>query len=213
MRFSYIPVSRGRNNCRGYSFHKIDDDTAMRLTGTKWQESPKGYAARTVNGHSELLHRYVMSAQPGQIVHHQNGDIQDSRRENLITCKNSFEHKQQHAPRGYYWNKQDKCWQASIRVDSKTIPLGRFRTEVEARAAYEHAAKARQTGTKIQAIRADPCCGEKNSNAKLTQKDVRWIRWAYTDGRYSQTCLAALFGIHYSTIGDIVCKKTWIHIK
>ena len=56
--------------------------------------------------------------------------------------------------------------------------------------------------------------GEKNTEAKLTEVDVRSIRKRYKRQSADQNIftLANEFSVHYSTISSIVCRKTWRHI-
>ena len=42
-------------------------------------------------------------------------------------------------PKGYYWNKKKQKWQAQIMVNSKSVHLGLFNTEQEAKQAYLNA--------------------------------------------------------------------------
>jgi len=53
------------------------------------------------------------------------------------------------------------------------------------------------------------CEGEKNSQAKLTAKQVLEIRAAYGRGGISQAKLATQYGVARNTISCIVCKKRW----
>jgi len=55
--------------------------------------------------------------------------------------------------------------------------------------------------------------GEKHPRAKLTKKDVMWIRNKYYGGTYSQRKLAKMFGIGKTTVAHIVNKDSWKHIK
>jgi hypothetical protein len=40
--------------------------------------------------------------------------------------------------KGVYWKKQDKIWEAKIKIDRKDIYLGRYKTEIEAGASYNN---------------------------------------------------------------------------
>ena len=69
-------------------------------------------------------------------IDHINGIKIDNRVDNLrITTNQGNQHNQTRA-KGYYWNKQDKKYQASIRVNYKKMFLGNYDTEEEARQAY-----------------------------------------------------------------------------
>jgi hypothetical protein len=53
--------------------------------------------------------------------------------------------------------------------------------------------------------------GERNSNAKLTEKDVRVIRALCRAGRTQQS-VAAQYGLTQSAVGYIVRRKLWAHV-
>ncbi len=44
------------------------------------------------SSHGELMHRLIMGAERGQVVHHRNGDRLDNRRENLEVLAGTGEH-------------------------------------------------------------------------------------------------------------------------
>lgn len=50
--------------------------------------------------------------------------------------------------------------------------------------------------------------GEKHSNAKLTEEDVRWIRQL----SISERKLAKIFNVGYAAIHKIKARQTWAHI-
>lgn len=54
--------------------------------------------------------------------------------------------------------------------------------------------------------------GEKNGQAKLMEADVVEIRRAYLGLRGEQAELGRRFGVHASTIRDIVSRRTWPHL-
>jgi hypothetical protein len=64
----------------------IVDDDRTDVFQWRWQRSA-GYASRTFKKDGKrgcvYLHRYIVGAQPGQIVDHINGNILDNRSENL----------------------------------------------------------------------------------------------------------------------------------
>lgn len=55
--------------------------------------------------------------------------------------------------------------------------------------------------------------GARNSNARLTAKQVQSIRKMYNSGRYTQQRLAKRFGVAQATICYAVRGKTWKHLK
>ena len=54
--------------------------------------------------------------------------------------------------------------------------------------------------------------GEKNPNAKLSERDVIEIRRLYSTGHYSQEKIGAMFGVKQITVSLIVRGKCWRHI-
>ena len=54
--------------------------------------------------------------------------------------------------------------------------------------------------------------GVKNSQAKLTENEVREIRALYALGSHSQRDLAKIYGIDQTTIGDVVNRLYWQHV-
>lgn len=55
--------------------------------------------------------------------------------------------------------------------------------------------------------------GSLNPKVRLTETEVKKIRNMYANGGISQQKLADLFGVHRSTIADIVNNRTWQHVK
>jgi len=54
--------------------------------------------------------------------------------------------------------------------------------------------------------------GEQHNTAKLTARQVKWIRKVYSNGKYSQSELARKFDMDTTSIWAIVHRKTWSHI-
>ena len=54
--------------------------------------------------------------------------------------------------------------------------------------------------------------GEKNPNAKLTEKKVRFIRRQYHNYKAKPAALARAFETSPSNISNIVARRTWKHI-
>ena len=53
--------------------------------------------------------------------------------------------------------------------------------------------------------------GERHGRAKITDKDVRTIRASYP--AMSQTAIAAAYGLHQTTVSDIIHGILWPHVK
>ena len=54
--------------------------------------------------------------------------------------------------------------------------------------------------------------GELHSRSKLTEKQVLYIRQAYSSGEMSQRKMAKLFNVNRKVIFDIIRRKIWKHI-
>jgi predicted XRE-type DNA-binding protein len=54
--------------------------------------------------------------------------------------------------------------------------------------------------------------GEMNGRAKLRTTDIVAIRKMYEQGPYSQSELAAMFGVNQPTISAIVVGRLWRHV-
>ncbi len=97
------------------------------------------------------LHRLIMGVidDLSVIVDHKNGNALDNRKCNLrVTSqsnnnKNAKKRKSARTSKfkGVHLHAASKKWKAQIQIDRKKISLGTFRTELEAAAAYNNAAK------------------------------------------------------------------------
>jgi hypothetical protein len=117
----------------------------------KWRSVKRGrcfqktYVETTIDGKNVHLHRFLMGAQPGQVVDHINGDGLDNRRSNLRVCsqrENSRNRRGWGRPlKGAAIRKDTGRWRARIMVDGQEISLGCYGTEREALATYDIAAR------------------------------------------------------------------------
>jgi hypothetical protein len=69
-------------------------------------------------------------------IDHINGVRDDNRIDNLRAVTNQQNCFNKKETKGYYWNKSRNKWKSEIKLDGKSIYLGRFDTEEEARQAY-----------------------------------------------------------------------------
>jgi len=54
--------------------------------------------------------------------------------------------------------------------------------------------------------------GTRNSNARLTERDVRQIRRLYAAGKYDGVQLAKRYGVRHPTIYSILNRRLWPHV-
>ena len=128
----------------------VDGATEARLSRWVWHLSTNGYAIRWTSRRSGrrrvvMMHREVLAlpdeAYLDRETDHVNRNKLDNRRMNLRLVTHQ-ENQQNHSPagragstsrfRGVYWDANDRCWRAQIRVRGRKISLGSFADEVEA---------------------------------------------------------------------------------
>lgn len=144
-----IPLTQGK-------YAIIDDEDYEYLSQFKWRVNAYGYAIReqylgVENGKRKriniFMHRLIVETPEGKETDHINGERNDNRRCNLRVCtryENQRNTKKQpnctSKYKGVSLHKRDKIWQAQIRTDGKVKYLGSFRSEDDARNAYDEAA-------------------------------------------------------------------------
>lgn len=125
-------------------FAIVDEADYPALSPYTWGSDGNGYPLATVAGRQVFMHRFLMSAPKGSRVDHINGNPRDNRRANLRFCTatgNSRNQRKTHGRsvfKGVYRSRN--MWAASIKVEDRTIHLGRFDDEAAAALAYDEAA-------------------------------------------------------------------------
>lgn len=142
---AYVPLTKGK-------FAVIDAADIDLVKDKNWSyvSGPQGngYAKAAINRSGFLpLHRRIMTAPPGYVVDHINGDGLDNRRVNLriaTTAQNAMNKRGRvtgsSVYKGVTFDKKTGKWQAAIRFNGKEVYLGQFATDAEAHLAYSEAA-------------------------------------------------------------------------
>lgn len=143
-----IELTRGQ-------FALVDDEDFEELNQYYWQAQPTrtktGYYAVRNNGYSLAgvrlkvkMHREIMACPKGLEVDHRNGDFLNNCRSNLRICTHAENAKNQRKRKGSSHYKGVKrhtnYWRADIMVNYKRYFLGLFKTQEEAKAAYNQRA-------------------------------------------------------------------------
>lgn len=133
----------------GYAIVDLDD--YEKFGDLHWQENIYGRATRSFreNGrqHTKLMYRIIMQAPAHLDVDHINHNIRDNRKCNLRLAtaaensRNLIKYPKYSSPyKGVCWHKNNKIWQATIKVNYKIKYLGSFRDPKDAAIAYNAAA-------------------------------------------------------------------------
>lgn len=133
-------------------FETIIDDSDYPLIqsiGGIWGISYKAnrkvvYVEKRINDRIVGLHRFLLNAKTGDYVDHINHNTLDNRRHNLRICKNSTNLRNGRIRvnntsgiSGVCWDKSRSKWSAIIKVNYKSIHLGRYDS-------FENAVQARK---------------------------------------------------------------------
>ena len=110
-----------------------------------------GYKTININNKPKRLHRVIYYAHnqewnisdvsKNNYIDHIDGDIVNNDIINLRVVTQQQNTFNRHTAKGYYWSKQNEKWMAKIHLNKKSIYLGGFDTECEARNAYLEAKK------------------------------------------------------------------------
>jgi len=142
-----IPLTQGK-------IALVDDrDAALVRSYGSWHAARRGrrwYAASSEPGnraHRVLMHRLIMGAERGLDIDHINHNGLDNRRENIRVSTHSTN--DANVPKragtssqykGVTWDAWAGRWKAGIKVNYRSIHLGRFDDEKDAARAYDAAA-------------------------------------------------------------------------
>lgn len=132
----------------------VDDEDFERVNAYKWGvliTKGKAYVWRYVYSGGKrkgvYLHREIMDTPQGMSVDHIDGDGLNNQKSNMRNCthqENLFNERKKAKTssifKGVWWDNARKRWAASLRLNGKTIHLGRYDDEVEAALAYNSAA-------------------------------------------------------------------------
>lgn len=127
----------------------LDDDDYEWAKSIGWHVDSKGYARGSYKGKNRFMARLIMKIDDPKIyVDHINGNTLDNRKCNLRLANNSQNqaNRQMHSTnttgyRGVCWAKDTQKWQASIKVNRKSIYLGQYTNIEDAANAYKKAAE------------------------------------------------------------------------
>jgi len=90
------------------------------------------------------LHRFILQAKNGEIVDHKDRNKHNNSRNNLRIASKSLNNYNRDVKnelgRGIYYDKYGERFRACISYKNKTIKIGSFKTEIEAKIAYNNKA-------------------------------------------------------------------------
>ncbi len=131
----------------------IDADDFERVMARRWRRLNTGYVGHSykISGCTGaqliLLHRFVMNAEPGEFIDHENGFPLDCRKSNLRRATKRQNNVNRRCwkrkavqVKGVAWDEKYRKWRARICLNGKSTWLGRFDTLKEASDAYNRAA-------------------------------------------------------------------------
>ena len=163
----YIEVNLYGRTLRYFNEHHIEFE--RRMIKGNWKKiaignTGDGYKSIRFNSNGKQnriqLHRLVFfvynsswniyDVTKDNCIDHIDGEKLNNNIENLRCVTQQENHFNQTKAKGYSWHKQKKKWQAQIKVDDKTIHLGLFENEEDARNAYlEGKIKYHQINSKV----------------------------------------------------------------
>jgi hypothetical protein len=117
-------------------FEMIGNSDAYGYMRINFFENKKLYAIKS----HRFIWFYLKKELPDKIDHI-NGIRDDNRLENLRNVSTQINNWNRKDCKGYSWDKLNKKWLAKIKINNKSINLGRYETQEKARQAYLDAKK------------------------------------------------------------------------
>lgn len=118
-------------------FFVIDLEDLERVSKYSWHLNARGYVSSRINNKLMTLHQFLMDGK-SKIIDHKDRDKRNNKKDNLRFASHEL-NLSNHGKINVYKNK-DK-YIAQISINSKTIHLGSFETEKEAKEVYLKANK------------------------------------------------------------------------
>lgn len=127
----------------------VDDDDYEYLSQFDWngKSGPYGYARRTENGKTILMHREILKPKKESRVDHINGIVLDNQKSNLRLgnhsdniCNRKLNKNNTSGFKGVRQVKSGKLWEARIQKSGAPISIGYYRSKHDAMIAYDAAA-------------------------------------------------------------------------
>lgn len=113
-------------------FAFVDDADYARLRWTQWRLTSEGYVIQS-RSPAVLLHRFLLDAQPGQIVDHRDGNKLNNTRANLRLVTNaqniwnrSVAVDSRSGLRGIAWRADKGYWYVRLQANGKRVHLGYY---------------------------------------------------------------------------------------
>lgn len=130
----------------------VDDEDYELLNSTKWyaeKYTHTFYARKRINNKLVSMQNFLLNVHSPLRVDHIDGNGLNNQRSNLRVCTHRQNMlnvgKRRKNPSSQYlgvsYDKSRRKWSASMGINYKSIPLGRYDTEIGAAIAYNEAAK------------------------------------------------------------------------
>ena len=174
--FRRIKLACGKNEAQN-KYALVDPDDYQKLSQYNWEcfekESRGRYAIRLEGRKIVSMHREIMNAPDGKVVHHDDGNGLNNTKENLrivtVSENNKYVRKRGRAAsskyKGVSLEKRNGKWRAGIKSDGKYKSLGYFENEEDAARAYDEAAKVHHGNFAVLNFPdevTDKCCLKQN---------------------------------------------------